>query len=156
MSWPKRWKHLAFDGQLLHGTVPECTTNLAEPSRRLTFLVNVWLHHRPSNCRRLAKVGRVFLVDVLRGWTKSLEKNQLGWLKRCNEWDMSYLHYIYTSRSFKLDFYKVVNSQALRQRLGGVLTSIAFAAQPMGDLWSPRKRVSQSFRACFGRRRSGM
>ena len=69
---------------------------------------------------------------------------------------MSYLHYIYTSRSFKLDFYKVVNSQALRQRLGGVLTSIAFAAQPMGDLWSPTKRVSQSFRACFGRQRFGV
>ena len=93
LSWPKQWKHLAFDGQLLHGTVPECTANIAVPSRRLTFLVNVWLHHRPSNCRRLSKVGwfslLMYCVDGQNIW-----KKHLGWLKHCNESDRSYLHYI--------------------------------------------------------------
>ena len=52
LCWPQRWKHLAFDGQLLHGTVPMPT---ALSGRRITFLVNLWLNHRPSNCRRLPK-----------------------------------------------------------------------------------------------------
>ena len=54
LSWPKLWKHLVFDGQFLHGTVP---SNEVEYSKglRVTFLVNVWLNHRPSNCHRLPK-----------------------------------------------------------------------------------------------------
>lgn len=51
LSYPRAAKHVAFDGQLLHGTVPR--RGLA--GERITFLVNVWLNHRPSNCRRVPK-----------------------------------------------------------------------------------------------------
>ncbi|CAK9090795.1 Uncharacterized protein SCF082_LOCUS42812 [Durusdinium trenchii] len=56
LSWPERWKHIAFDGQLLHGTVPGGQGG--QGGRRITFLVNIWLNHRPSNCRRLSKALR--------------------------------------------------------------------------------------------------
>eukprot|EP00435_Cladocopium_sp_Y103_P037291 s1056_g9.t2 len=63
LSWPKPWKHLAFDGQLLHGTVPDVTPASA-PATRRTFLVNIWLNHRPSNCRRLSKALAKRLGDL--------------------------------------------------------------------------------------------
>jgi len=47
LSYPQLGKHIVFDGQLLHGTVPRP----GERGERVTFLVNVWLNHRPSNCR---------------------------------------------------------------------------------------------------------
>ncbi|CAE7373090.1 unnamed protein product [Symbiodinium sp. CCMP2456] len=53
LSWPKLWKHLVFDGQFLHGTVPSLEYGKDGP--RVTFLVNIWLNHRPSNCHRLPK-----------------------------------------------------------------------------------------------------
>lgn len=49
LSHPRIGKHIVFDGQLLHGTVPQP----AEKGERVTFLVNVWLNHKPSNCRPL-------------------------------------------------------------------------------------------------------
>lgn len=49
LSYPSCGKHIVFDGQLLHGTVP----GMGEEGERVTFLVNVWLNHRPSNCHRL-------------------------------------------------------------------------------------------------------
>lgn len=53
---PKVGRHISFDGQLLHGTAPHPD---GEHGERITFLVNVWLNHRPSNCfpvpRGLAK-----------------------------------------------------------------------------------------------------
>ena len=53
LSWPRLWKHLVFDGQFLHGTVPAAQDS--STGQRVTFLVNIWLNHRPSNCNRLAK-----------------------------------------------------------------------------------------------------
>ena len=61
-SWPKRGKHVAFDGRLLHGVFPELSTPAGGNSRgsggsrsfrRVTFLVNVWLNHQPRDVRRL-------------------------------------------------------------------------------------------------------
>lgn len=58
-SYPEVGKHVAFDGRLLHGALRE----MAEPdgdaadgaraSSRVTFLVNVWLNHRPKGVRPL-------------------------------------------------------------------------------------------------------
>lgn len=50
-SEPRTGKHVSFDGQLLHGTVPRHH----EGGERLTFLVNVWLNHRPSHSRRVPR-----------------------------------------------------------------------------------------------------
>jgi hypothetical protein len=47
---------------LLHGTVPKAGDPPKAgdaPETRRTFLVNVWLNHRPSNCQRLSKAGKV-------------------------------------------------------------------------------------------------
>jgi len=46
LSSPCVGKHIVFDGQFLHGTVPKP----GEQGERVTFLVNVWLNHRPSHC----------------------------------------------------------------------------------------------------------
>jgi len=53
LSPPSIGKHVVFDGQLLHGTAPQVGGLAA--GQRVTFLVNVWLNHRPSNCYRLRK-----------------------------------------------------------------------------------------------------
>eukprot|EP00929_Paragymnodinium_shiwhaense_P012784 TRINITY_DN12067_c0_g3_i1.p1 TRINITY_DN12067_c0_g3~~TRINITY_DN12067_c0_g3_i1.p1 ORF type:complete len:386 (+),score=75.23 TRINITY_DN12067_c0_g3_i1:65-1159(+) len=49
LTHPRIGKHIVFDGQLLHGTVPRP----GEVGERVTFLVNIWLNHRPSSCRPL-------------------------------------------------------------------------------------------------------
>ena len=51
LAKPSRGMHLAFDGRLLHGAAPELCARCegAEPgSLRVTFLVNVWVNHKPS------------------------------------------------------------------------------------------------------------
>ena len=67
-SWPKRGKHVAFDGRLLHGVFPELAsagTTHADGSRRVTFLVNVWLNHRPRDVRPLpADVAKALKQDA--------------------------------------------------------------------------------------------
>lgn len=55
LSYPKVGKHVVFDGQLLHGTVPRKGDPQIDSGERVTFLVNVWLDHKPSNCRRADK-----------------------------------------------------------------------------------------------------
>lgn len=49
VSFPKRGRHLAFNGRLLHG----CPVELAHEPRgayeRMTILVNVWVNHRPRD-----------------------------------------------------------------------------------------------------------
>jgi hypothetical protein len=55
VSHPVPGKHLAFDGRYLHG-VPEVLRRAAPGAaaigRRVTFLVNVWLNHRPFAVQR--------------------------------------------------------------------------------------------------------
>jgi len=46
MSFPSPGKHVVFDGRLLHGA-PEEFTRDDSLCPRLTFLVNVWINHRP-------------------------------------------------------------------------------------------------------------
>ena len=71
-SWPRRGKHVAFDGRLLHGVFPELTPGEAHRGdplacgSRVTFLVNIWLNHRPRDVRRLPD-------DVARALTPNAE-----------------------------------------------------------------------------------
>jgi hypothetical protein len=67
--WPALGRHLAFDGKLLHGALPDLTpspppppppTGGAAPAaaagrKRVTFLVNVWLNHVPWGAEKLPK-----------------------------------------------------------------------------------------------------
>jgi hypothetical protein len=62
VSYPKRGKHLVFDGRLLHGApahhalrTMEDTfkTRNASSSNRVTFLVNIWGNRQPSGVRPL-------------------------------------------------------------------------------------------------------
>lgn len=73
-SWPRRGKHVAFDGRLLHGVFPELTPGEAtgDPASgsRVTFLVNIWLNHRPRDVRRLPD-------DVARALTPNAEIERL-------------------------------------------------------------------------------
>ncbi len=55
ISFPQIGKHIAFDGRLLHGAPSEllpfvkCNrSNVGNNDLRITFLVNVWVGHRPS------------------------------------------------------------------------------------------------------------
>ena len=59
LSFPKRGKHIAFDGRLLHGAPRE----LAKPRHvekgytRVSFLVNIWLNYRPLAIEPLPEEG---------------------------------------------------------------------------------------------------
>ena len=56
LSYPKRGKHLVFDGRHLHGAVPTRTERAGDVRRgatRVSFLVNVWLNHRPRGIESL-------------------------------------------------------------------------------------------------------
>ena len=70
----RRGKHVAFDGRLLHGVFPELTPGEAtgDPASgsRVTFLVNIWLNHRPRDVRRLPD-------DVARALTPNAEIERL-------------------------------------------------------------------------------
>ncbi len=46
ISWPRRGKHLSFDGRFLHGAPSNLQKKLSQDVR-VTFLVNIWLHHKP-------------------------------------------------------------------------------------------------------------
>jgi hypothetical protein len=71
ISWPKMGKHLCFDGRFLHAAPSDLAVNVTSIGsfkreisyesdnnslikkrrrrRRYTFLVNIWLHHKPYN-----------------------------------------------------------------------------------------------------------
>ena len=53
LSYPRQAKHIVFDGALLHGAVPCRGGEAPAGQRRVTFLVNVWLNHRPHAVERL-------------------------------------------------------------------------------------------------------
>lgn len=55
VSWPRRGKHIAFDGRWLHGApdgFPQSRRAPRAGEKRITFLVNVWLNHRPLAAER--------------------------------------------------------------------------------------------------------
>ena len=47
LSYPRLGKTIVFDGAKLHGAVPTVGLGAPAGSNRVTFLVNVWLHHQP-------------------------------------------------------------------------------------------------------------
>ena len=53
LSYPRVGEHIAFDGAKLHGAVPCRGGEAPSGTRRVTFLVNLWLHHRPFGVERL-------------------------------------------------------------------------------------------------------
>ena len=88
VSWPKRGKHLSFDGRYLHAAPSDlmedglfekqCSFDissemdektkkiLARKHRRVTFLVNVWLNYRPFNVNPFPEtmIGNLSKVDL--------------------------------------------------------------------------------------------
>jgi len=54
VSWPLCGKHLSFDGRFLHGA-PSDLSNDCDTSIRCTFLVNIWLHHKPLGVQPFPK-----------------------------------------------------------------------------------------------------
>ena len=56
VSWPRPGKHVSFDGRLLHGVFPELgVSGYDDKNTRVTFLVNVWLNHKPESVHALPK-----------------------------------------------------------------------------------------------------
>jgi hypothetical protein len=76
VSYPRRRRHLAFDGRLLHGCPVELTfqklghnsaAGITAVYERLTVLVNIWLNHHPSGVERAptpAKNGKRARADA--------------------------------------------------------------------------------------------
>lgn len=90
LSWPRVSKHIAFDGRLLHGAPGELAAeeleraafgnenageeeeDEEEMSERVTFLVNIWLDHKPQSVHEfpaedlpsLARCSRAVLGDL--------------------------------------------------------------------------------------------
>lgn len=85
LSWPKKGKHMKFDGRYLHAALPDMmepgafqeqcqypkdgseqeTKILGRRHRRVTFLVNVWLNYKPFNVHAFPAT----MVDKLSGRT---------------------------------------------------------------------------------------
>ena len=56
ISFPKLGKTIVFDGSRFHGAVPACSGEGAPAGgTRVTFLVNIWLNHRPFSVEPLPK-----------------------------------------------------------------------------------------------------
>jgi hypothetical protein len=75
ISVPEVGKHIAFDGRLLHGApselIPFVRTNKstsADDELRITFLVNIWIGHRPSAVSPMTQI-----------WVDSLNKANTSW-----------------------------------------------------------------------------
>ena len=51
LSQPAAGKHVAFDGRFLHGVLAALRQS-DSAGKRVTFLVNIWVHHRPLGVRR--------------------------------------------------------------------------------------------------------
>ena len=50
LSWPTRGKHISFDGRYEHTAAHPLAYHFRSPAERgprISFLVNVWLHHQP-------------------------------------------------------------------------------------------------------------
>lgn len=53
LSFPRRGRHLLFDGRLLHGAPHELARQTEAPTWRGTVLVNLWARHKPCGVLRL-------------------------------------------------------------------------------------------------------
>jgi len=60
LSYPQVGRHVVFDGQLLHGAV----LGHGSSGERISFLVNIWLDHRPSMCKPLSSSLSMHLGDA--------------------------------------------------------------------------------------------
>eukprot|EP00299_Pterocystis_sp_00344_P017002 c8532_g1_i2.p1 GENE.c8532_g1_i2~~c8532_g1_i2.p1 ORF type:complete len:285 (+),score=52.39 c8532_g1_i2:92-946(+) len=47
LSWPSAGKHIRFDGRFFHGVPSDLYRANDDSEWRVTFLVNVWLNHKP-------------------------------------------------------------------------------------------------------------
>jgi len=65
VSWPHTGKHFVFDGQLLHAALHELSSDEEATAPRITFLVNIWLGHRPGKCRPLPPVHLARMSNLL-------------------------------------------------------------------------------------------
>ena len=68
VSWPKWGKQITFDGRFLHGAPSEFARGTPQSSKRVTFLVNVWLNHKPITAEPLSQdeLATMQLRDVER------------------------------------------------------------------------------------------
>ena len=55
ISWPEWGKQITFDGKLLHGAPSEFSRTPTQSRKRITFLVNVWLNHKPLTAEQLSE-----------------------------------------------------------------------------------------------------
>ena len=78
VSWPEWGKQITFDGKFLHGAPAELARGSARKEKRVTFLVNVWLNHKPVTAEPLS-------ADELSAMKhKTWTKRQVGWGLRSN------------------------------------------------------------------------
>lgn len=73
ISRARAGKHIAFDGRFLHGVPPlpefEDVKQFESKDNRVTFLVNVWINHKPSGIEPLSSI----IASSLSPSTTSLE-----------------------------------------------------------------------------------
>eukprot|EP00392_Amoebophrya_sp_AT5.2_P003053 g3058.t1 len=67
VSYPSAGKHLVFDGQLLHFADPLLQKAKPVGKKRIALLVNLWVGHRPVDCKRhVAKANKELPAGRLR------------------------------------------------------------------------------------------
>ena len=95
ISWPSQGKHLCFDGRYLHAapsnlvnTSKKLLTRTEENKdpivmtrrqRRYTFLVNIWLHHRPFNVHPFPES----MIDKLSGSEQNRSNGLIRFVLTC-------------------------------------------------------------------------
>jgi hypothetical protein len=55
VSWPRWGKQITFDGKFLHGAPLAFAARERESGKRITFLVNIWLNHKPVTAEPLTE-----------------------------------------------------------------------------------------------------
>ena len=55
VSWPRWGKQITFDGKFLHGAPLAFAARERESGKRVTFLVNIWLNHKPVTAEPLTE-----------------------------------------------------------------------------------------------------
>jgi hypothetical protein len=73
VSWPTWGKQITFDGRFLHGAPSEFARGSTRSGKRVTFLVNIWLNHKPITAQPLSEkeLAMMQLRDVAeaQNWT---------------------------------------------------------------------------------------
>ena len=119
VSWPEWGKQITFDGKFLHGAPAELARGSARREKRVTFLVNVWLNHKPVTAEPLSadelSAMKLRDVDQATSWMGASIEPRAEPVRALEDDAM------YPSRSFDFNFKYAGRKRTLELRLPSFL-----------------------------------